>query len=625
MSRAYRPEIDGLRTVAILPVLLFHAGVSGLPGGFVGVDVFFVISGFLITGIIAREVDEQRFSIVRFYERRIRRILPALVAVMVAVLAGAAWLYFPGDFRMVPRSVIAALLSGSNILFWSEAGYFDAAAHSKPMLHTWSLAVEEQFYIVFPLLLILLHRYGARSLLHVLAAIFVGSLALCIVLTRTHPEFAFYLLPTRAWELMAGALLAVGAVPAVTDRRAREVVAVAGLAAIGWAVVAFTPATAFPGAAALLPVLGAAALIHAAEGTAVGRLLSLRPVVFVGQISYSLYLWHWPVIVFAEYATDRRLTGGWTVAAIAVSFVLAALSWRTVERPFRNSQWVPQARLFKLAGVAAASIVVVSIAGVAARGWPQRFAPEVLALDAASKGVSPRRDACHRQQDDPPGIPPCRFGADVPPAALLWGDSHGVEMSYALGELARVRGQSLVSETTSDCTPVLGLVSLGDACAARNREVVSYLDAHPGIRTLFIVGFWANPANQRRPGLPQALAATIARLRTGGRTVVLLGGVPMQAWPVPRHLAHLEQRGVLSEPDGVTLAEHTAMTRYLAPTLAGLRADGVTVVEPSDLLCRSGRCDVYRGGQVLYFDRHHLSVAGARIVAAGLAPYLPTP
>lgn len=614
----YRPDIDGLRTVAIVPVLLFHAGVPGMPGGFVGVDVFFVISGYLITAIIARELDNGTFSIVRFYERRIRRIFPALAVMMAAVLAGAAWLYFPADYRLVPRSVVAALLFVSNVFFWSETGYFDTAAHSKPMLHTWSLAVEEQFYIVFPLLLIFLRRSGASKRNAALTAIFIASLLLSIVLTRNLPDFAFFMLPTRAWELLAGSLLALGVLPPIANRAAREALAVAGLAAIAWAVLTFSATTPFPGISAMYPVLGAAALLHVAPGTAVGKLLSIRLVVFIGLISYSLYLWHWPVIVFVEYATDQRLEGVGSLAAICLSLLLALLSWRFVERPFRDVQQVPRRRIFVLAGSSASLILGISVAAIAARGWPQRFAPAIVAYAGASRDVSPRREECHRQQDGWRGVPPCVFGAAVPPTAMMWGDSHGVELSQALGEAAVGKNRAFVSETTSSCQPLIGFASPGSRCEARNRAVLSYLDARPGIRTVIIVGFWANPANLTQPAFASALEATVMRLRQRRRRVILVGAIPMHDWPVPRHVAHLAQQRALGAHEAAPPSEAVPMINRMAPILARLRADGVTVVDPRDQLCRGDYCDFYRGGQVLYFDRHHLSMAGARIVATSI-------
>ena len=257
----YRRDIDGLRAFAILPVLLFHAHVPGFSGGYVGVDIFFVISGFLITGIIAREVDEGRFSLLRFYERRFRRIIPALSVMILAVLAVAAWLYLPGDLEGVPKSALAATLFASNLWFFTDTGYFAGGADVKPLLHTWSLAVEEQYYIGFPILLILIARYAPRRRGAIMAAAMLASFALAAAMQRDTSGFTFYLLPARAWELLAGALLALGIVPPVSRRWMREALGLAGLLAIGATVLLYDKNSPFPGLGALPPVLGAAALL----------------------------------------------------------------------------------------------------------------------------------------------------------------------------------------------------------------------------------------------------------------------------------------------------------------------------------------------------------------------------
>lgn len=617
MSGKYRTDIDGLRTVAILPVLLFHAGVPGLLGGFVGVDVFFVISGFLITGIIAREVDEGHFSILRFYERRIRRILPALAAVMAFVLIGAAWLFLPSDFSAVPRSIVAALLSVSNLLFWSESSYFGASAHLKPMLHSWSLAVEEQFYIFFPLLLLLVRRWSVRRRKLLLLTIFVASLALSIVMVPRKPDFSFYMLPTRAWELMAGALLAVQSVPTVRQRFAREAVAALGLVAILGAVVFYDETTPFPGLAALPPVLGAAALIHCAPGTLIGRLLGLRPVVFIGLISYSLYLWHWPIIVFAEYATDAALQGWGTVAVIGVSLVMATLSWRFVERPFRSSERMPAMRLFRLAAVTAATMVTICGVAMLGHGWPRRFPPAALAMDAGRDDVSPRRKDCHWDEgEDADNHPPCVLGAATPPDTALWGDSHGVELAYALGELAGAQGRSVAQLTESSCPPVQGIeVSGRGGCAAANRKALAWLRVRPSIRTVVLAGYWANNAIAANPRVPGGLIQTVDALRTAGKRVVLVGGVPPNPLPVRIRLAHMAQRGRLAQARGIDQQTLDAKMAYLAPTIAQLKASGVTVIEPAATMCDATGCAIQHDGKALYFDAHHLSLTGARRIA----------
>jgi peptidoglycan/LPS O-acetylase OafA/YrhL len=614
----YRPDIDGLRTIAVLPVVFYHAGWTALSGGYVGVDVFFVISGFLITGIIAREVDEGRFSILQFYERRVRRILPALFAVIAFVLLAAVILYFPQDFASVGRSIVATLLFVSNVNFWLESDYFGASAHTKPMLHTWSLAVEEQFYIIFPLLLVLVARVAPRWRAAVLWAIFAGSLLFCIWQTSAFPSAAFYLPMSRAWELAAGALLAVGAVPAVRHRTVRELVALAGLAAIAWAVFTYTGRSRFPGSAALFPVLGASALIHCAPGTLTGRVLSLKLMVAAGLISYSLYLWHWPLIVFTDYARDRELSGGWAVAVVAAAFLMAALSWRFVEQPFRSRQRVPRPRLFHQAATGAALLAAVSIVVMAGRGWPDRFRPNVLRLAKSTEDISPLRARCHVNNIRALAEKRCAIGANVAADTLLWGDSHGVELAYALAEIARTHDRALIQATGSSCTPVIGINVTG-MCNRFNPAIMRHIEGDLRIRTIILVGYWADTANPRRRGLSQALVATVERLRASGRRVVLLDAIPPQESDVPRLLAHLAQRGRLGEQHGRSRAEVEAMTRYIRPAFDRLRAAGVPIVDPKDTLCRGQACDIYRDGRALYFDRHHLSLAGARIVARDAA------
>lgn len=614
----YRADIEGLRALAILPVLLFHAGVPGLTGGYVGVDVFFVISGFLITGIIARQVDEQRFSIIEFYERRVRRIFPALITVMAAVCLGAALFYLPSDFKAVPRSIAAALLFCSNILFFMESGYFSTGAHVKLMLHTWSLAVEEQFYLFFPLLLMAIRRLGRQVRIAAVVLIALLSLAASLVLLRSQPDFTFYMLPTRAWELMAGSMLAIGAVPQVNARWLRGVLAAAGLAAIAWAVIVFDEATAFPGANALFPVLGAAALIHVAPGTLVGRLLGTAPFRFFGLISYSLYLWHWPLIVFTEYLTDAPLHGGLTIAVIVASIAMATLSWKFVEAPFRSKAAFDARSIFAIAAIGSVAILGVAGGLHLTKGWPQRFSPQVVALDKSADDVSPRRKACHLLTDNPAKVAaPCTLGASAPPSSVVWGDSHGVELTYALGEIALAQNGSVAEQTLSSCAPLLDVdVPQQPKCRSHNGEVLRYVLATPSIKTVVLMGFWADPANARIPGAAAGLERTVEALSAAGRKVVVIGPVPPNTVFVPRRLAHLAQAGKLADARGITPVELGGMVAYLAPTLAKLKAQGVTVVEPRDVFCDARACTLQRDGKSLYFDRHHLSLTGARWLAA---------
>ncbi|HEY6579235.1 MAG TPA: acyltransferase, partial [Rhizomicrobium sp.] len=331
-GHAYRPEIDGLRALAILPVVLFHYGAPGFRGGFVGVDVFFVISGYLITSLIQGEMEDGAFSLARFYERRVRRIFPALFAMLAVVSAAALIWFFPVDLVRYAQSLFATAVFGANFEFWREAGYFDAVANQKPLLHLWSIAVEEQFYLLFPALLLALRRVSPRARRAAIGGVLVVSFALGAWGVAAAPVATFYLLPARAWELMLGALLALGAFRAPKSRIAAETLALAGLALIAASVFAFTSQTPFPGPAALAPCLGAALVILAArpENSFAGKLLATRPLVFTGLISYSLYLWHWPVFVFATYIGFREPSGAESALLIALSFALAVISWRYV-------------------------------------------------------------------------------------------------------------------------------------------------------------------------------------------------------------------------------------------------------------------------------------------------------
>lgn len=610
----YRRDIDGLRALAILPVLLFHAHVPGFGGGYVGVDIFFVISGYLITGIIAREVDEGRFSLARFYERRFRRIVPALGLMILVVLGLSALLYLPGDLEGVPRSALAATLFASNLWFFTDTGYFAGGADVKPLLHTWSLAVEEQYYIGFPILLMIIARFAPRWRMGVVVAIAAGSLTLSIAMQRDTSGFAFYLLPTRAWELFAGALLALGAVPALRVRWLREGVAWGGIAAIALAVACYDRDTLFPGFAALAPVLGAAALIHSAPGTSAGRVLGWSPLVGVGLVSYSLYLWHWPVIVFTEYATDMAVAGWTCMAVIAGSVIAAILSWRFVERPFRDSQAMPARTIFRFTGATMALLCGLSLALLAAGPWPSRFAPTVLAQAAGRSDISPERKRCH--DIFARGAAPCVLGAAGAPDALLWGDSHGVELAYALALEAKAQGRALVQRTTSSCPPVLGYDAPKDArCAAANRAAFAALRADPAIRRVYLAAFWAN-GDFDDPGFVARLDRTIAAIRAEGREVVLIGPVPPQPFDVPRRLAHLARAGRLAQTEGVARSWVDGRTVHLRALFARWQARGVQLIDPVAALCDARHCAIERDGKPLYFDSHHLSVAGARLVIA---------
>ncbi|MCB1419723.1 MAG: acyltransferase [Notoacmeibacter sp.] len=499
----YRADIDGLRTLAVVPVVLFHAGL-GLPGGFVGVDVFFVISGFLITGILHEDMKAGNWSITGFYDRRIRRIFPALMLVTVATLAVASVLFMPADFQATAKSALWSSVFLSNFHFHAQTGYFMEAAELSPLLHTWSLSVEEQFYVVFPLLLWAAHRYlrGPVRLLILLAVIAAISFALSVAAVRSTPEAAFYLSHNRIWELMAGAMLAILVREGLGARFAGQaglanLAGLLGLALIGWAVFAYSASTPFPGAAALAPCLGAVALIWSGSGNGkawANRLLALPPMVFFGRISYSLYLWHWPVFVFARYGRETppgvAEMAGWA----GLSVVLATLSWRYIEQPFRDGRRFPNPVRVVAAGALATAVVAGASAGIsAARGFPGRLDPELRQLLKA-RYMHDRRE-CHR-------VTPSRMrrgdlcirGAEQgEPSFVLVGDSHADAASPAVFSAAGKAGLRGYQYTAAGFRPMPGVEKRGEPnYVRRSTAFVEFLKQHPELRTVIITGFWVH-------------------------------------------------------------------------------------------------------------------------------------
>ena len=342
----YRPEIDGLRAIAVLAVVFFHAGI-GMPGGFIGVDVFFVISGYLITSLIIKDLQTDTFSLASFWERRARRIFPAAAAMVLIVLVAGWFLLLPTDYSTLAKAAAWQAVFAANFYFWKTTNYFSGPADEQPLLHTWSLAVEEQFYLFVPLILIALFRSPRLRrrpiLIFVFIVGFVASFAISIIAVSRAPGAAFYLLPTRAWELLAGSIVAVmPSIALTTSRWIRELFCWVGLAAIMIPCLLYSKETPFPGIAALPPCLGTALIIWASSRETsetrnyACRLLAWRPMVFIGLISYSIYLWHWPLFAFGRYLSITPLSSQFSMALVVASFIFAIASWRLVETPYRK-------------------------------------------------------------------------------------------------------------------------------------------------------------------------------------------------------------------------------------------------------------------------------------------------
>jgi len=602
MSHRYHPEIDGLRAIAVLPVMLFHAHIPGFSGGYVGVDVFFVISGFLITSILIRDMREGRYSVLSFYERRIRRIAPSLLVVLAFVLIAAPAILLPSEFRRLSSEVLGALLFVANIVFFLDSGYFSSNAETRPLLHTWSLGVEEQFYIVAPIAIWIVIRFFSRHLFATLSAAAIISFVACVVITPVQQSAAFYLLPTRAWELLSGSLLAAltqneSASLTVGSEKTRTLYAASGLALIAASVVFYDSSMDFPGLAALAPVVGSCLIIRYAAQTVVGSILCWPPLVFVGLVSYSLYLWHWPLTVFFR---DLGWLDDWAgkLSLVGTSLIAASLSWHLVERNTRDRSKFPTKRLLITVCATSAAVVLTSLFYHDLDGWPTRFRPQVVADDSARHDISPSRARCHINSGVRPAEEFCSLGHGKPSIAV-WADSHGVELAQAIAE----NGIPVIQITYSACRPSLSAISSASrpGCDRHNMLARRFLASSTDVTTAVLVANYSGSTERL-----QGLLDVADYLRRHGKRVVLIG--PMPSLPgridLPTYLA----RGGRAEHPYVGISGHEIRGS----------AGEIEVLLPEELFCANGVCDLRANGSPILFDSHHPSMSAARVVAGAL-------
>ncbi|MDZ7752521.1 MAG: acyltransferase family protein [Gammaproteobacteria bacterium] len=632
----YRPEIDGLRAVAVLPVMLFHGGFEGFGGGFVGVDVFFVISGYLITSIILADKEKGRFSLLTFYERRARRILPALFFVMVACLPLAWTLLGPSELKDFSQSLFSVVFFASNFLFWIESGYFDAAAELKPLLHTWSLAVEEQFYLVFPLLLMLFWRLGRKAIFIGVTVIGAASLALAEAWASSFPSAGFFLLPTRAWELMLGALAAIYFTSSVGQTHrlgknplANDALSWLGLVLILASVLVFNEELPFPSVYTLAPTLGTLLIIlFSSPATTSGRLLGSGLLVGLGLISYSAYLWHQPLFVFARHYNAVEPRPEVFAGLIVITIFLAYLSWHYIERPFRGKNRIGRKRVFQFAVAGSCIFAIGGTAGHISNGFLKQKTTDHQRTLLASAQASPKRQECHT--DGPgyrkPGDACAYFGAKA--SWAVFGDSHNVELAYALANELLPDGIGIRHYTISDCIPSYGKDGKDDHCARWTNETVEYIASDPTIEAV-VVGYRIHSALFGRhekvfPKLPNnnselhrartwaALEKTLQRFVDSGKHVFFVLQAPELRAPIERLV--LKDGYHVKKIVSVERAWWEQRSSYVSNRIASLPR-GVSVIDPADLFCDEKYCYAAVGLEAYYFDDDHMSVVGASKVA----------
>jgi peptidoglycan/LPS O-acetylase OafA/YrhL len=661
-SSKYRKEIDGLRALAVVPVILFHAGLKGFSGGYVGVDVFFVISGYLITSLIASELEAGEFSLLKFYERRIRRIFPALFMVTMCCLPLALYWMFPSQLKVFSNSLVSVFYLGSNFWLSQKTGYFETNTGEYPLLHTWSLAAEEQFYLLFPILVMLSWRLGTRKLM---ASMFIlAALSFCIAEwgVRNYPSANFYLLPGRAWELLIGSLAALYLqYSKQPELKFCNIFSVIGLLLVIVSVFAYDADTPFPGIYAIAPTFGTVLIIlFASDGTAVNKLLSMPPLVGVGLISYSAYLWHQPLFAFLRIQSLNEPSTAAYFALIIATFLLAGLTWFFVEQPFRrkanfSQRTVYSGFLFLTAGMIGAGVFIKSERDMLSRPYNNSAAKSYVSY---LQEVDSLKEACTASEENVI-IPEksCIYGNHGAAKIAILGDSHAASLTTELGTALSANGVGLRRLAFLGCMPIRGLRRSDQSgqsqtqCPSYNDQVFRYLQEHQEIETVVLSSRWtfllegqrfdngeggheigSNKyvlpiesdnsfiwAPERMTVVSEAYANGIKSFLEMGKNVVLVYPIPEAGWYVPNYLAREAMYGSKrSQPLSTSFDVFSIRNRN---TFAALDSVGthpnLMRVYPSKILCDTyvkGRCILEKNGIPLYSDDDHLTGVGAKLV-----------
>ena len=660
---SYRPEIDGLRAIAILSVMLFHAGGAAFPGGFVGVDIFFVISGFLITSIIKSKIDNNAFSFADFYARRARRILPALFLMLTVTTLIFSLILTPLEMKSYGTLLRGTVLFTANFFLAGEPGYFDARMQDNPLLHVWSLAVEEQFYILWPPILLLLYKFNNGHRARIAIAVLAGvSFALSLYGVWKGPRFAFYHLPPRGFELIAGGVLALGILPEVWSRKSAEIASFLGLTLLVAPVFAYTKQTPFPGVAALPPVLGCTLVIWAETsfGTRVGAVLKWRPFIFIGLLSYSLYLWHWPILCLLRSLLFRNLTDVEAATALLVTFAISALSWKFAEQPFRRhvsakpSRSERPSRVRRQAAIAVSLAAALFTAGSIAHNdglpwrWPQadldRFSPQSPVSGTIEHPVE--TIAYTKNGGTLYEIRPANAQRNEMGSFFLWGDSHVGNYAPALRSIL---GQGTIF-WFGGCVPVLNVTWFVNSpkprtpgCSEARQTVIEAIQTRRP-RLVVLASRWIiygvdktlggvlkehqndfSDQELSRKLFTENLQKTLKLLTATGAKVLIMAETPEVGIDVPKCLAIASR---FNFGDGrCSFVSRKAVEERLAfvnTALAKLSAENpdVHVFWPLDSLCDTEVCYVTRSGSVYFSDSNHLAWEGSMAMAAGLAKSL---
>jgi len=611
----YRPEIDGLRALAVIPVILFHAGFDIFKGGFVGVDIFFVISGYLITTILIEDIENNKFSIINFYERRARRILPALYFIML-VCVPFAWMWMlPSQMKDFSLSLITVSFFTSNFLFWRESGYFEALADQKPLLHTWSLAVEEQFYLLFPIFLIFVWRFGKNKVFWIIIFMTLTSLILSEWGWRNKPIANFYLAPTRAWEIFSGAIVAF--IIQKKGIQKNNVLALIGLIAVVFSIFTFDESTPFPSLYAIVPIIGALLIVLFAEKTTItAKILRTKALVAVGLISYSAYLWHQPLFALARIKLDQKPSEILMVTLSILSLALAVISWRYIEKPFRRKD---------KKSLSSKSVLVFSISGIliftvfGVLGYNNDRFNGIVGGDVGHKFyhkyIDEKYNDCEPRQVANSaltwkGFLRCKQSGEGEFDWVLLGDSHAEHLFLGL---AQENPNINIAFYIFGVPPYLN--------EEKFKEIFEVISKIQNPKTIFLTMHFVTRVESEK-ALVDGFASTVGYLQELGHSVILLGDIPRYDVS-PEECKYGESVEQVIQKCSMTFSNFQQQTQIYESALRKLSSSfGIHFLSVHQPLCNKERCNMILNEKILYRDNHHLNIPGSILIGKMLSNQL---
>jgi len=625
----YYPHIDGLRAIAVMSVVIHHIYEKFLPGGFIGVDVFFVISGYLITNIILKEIGKGAFSFIDFYERRIRRIFPALFGVLIFTLLGSYFILLPSDFIQMSKGLLGTLYFVSNVVFWRElqAGYFAAMDSAlNPLVHTWSLAVEEQFYVFFPVLILLAYKFGLRKLQLIVFLLFLTSLFLAEIFVTKKPVATFFLSPFRIYELIMGAALALNLIPNSSSKHLLNLLSFVGVSLIIYSAIFFNNLTNFPGVSALIPTIGAVLVIYCGINGSKGfiKVLEFKILVYIGLISYSLYLWHWPIIVFFKYIflnTDINFVNSLIIFIVCI--LVASFSYFIIEQPFRNKKFLTTRTIFLIAGILIAIFTFLAYSGISTSGYKQRYTSEINNLDLAREPEHTYKKCDQKFSIDELCIIGDKSSNEE---VILFGDSHLMSWAPALNDSLKEKNKKGVLVMLSACPPLIDVYAyksnkLSEECRGRSKfikEIVKNTKA----KEIVLSGYWAEYEKEikevkahkkhsnNKNKLSVGLENTVEYLLEKGLIVKVIGPVPTYEKSVPLMLA----KELITGKELFDKTKNTQLQKtrnFMNSVKKYKKEENFKYINPIEWICER-ECLVKENKNTLYFDSNHLNVRGSK-------------